>query len=58
MSRYIFMLLGLLFVMGCTDVNVGSGVEVEVCNSTGEAGECSDGHDESDNSDSSTTDTT
>ena len=52
------MLLGLLFVMGCTDVNVGSGVEVEVCNSTGEAGECSDGHDESDNSDSSTTDTT
>jgi hypothetical protein len=56
MSRYILLLLGLLFVIGCTDVTIDTGVEV--CQSAGESGECSEDHDESDNSDSSTTDTT
>ncbi len=52
------MLIAMLFVVGCTDVNVGSGVTVDTCQNTGESGECSDDHDESDNSDSSNNSTT
>jgi hypothetical protein len=57
-----WLLLFLPLFMACTDVNVGSGVEVDTCQNTGESGDCSDDHNESDNSDNSdnseTTDTT
>jgi hypothetical protein len=58
MNKYILMLIAMLFVVGCTDVNVGSGVTVDTCQNTGDSGECSDDHDESDNSDSSNNSTT
>ena len=54
-NRY-WLLLFLPLFMACTDVNVGSGVEIDTCQNSGDSGDCSDDHNESDNSE--TTDTT
>ena len=53
MNKYILMLIAMLFVTGCTDVNTYSGVDV--CQNSDGTAECSEGHDESDNSETTTT---
>ena len=47
------MLIAMLFVTGCTDVNTYSGVDV--CQNSEVPAECSEAHEESDNAETTTT---
>ena len=52
MSKYFLILLGIISMSGCVQVDSGSDTGVELCTGT----ECGDGHNTDDHTDSSTTD--